>query len=515
MTQSATHSASGASPLPPPRERRRLREAKSLTETQFATMLGVTRATIRSWETGRASPRGRKREAYAKLLAAFETEGAAASEERAAHETAPRREAPEPATEAVHETSAPYEADHEASAAPEPDSGTPAAPEPDHETPTAPEPDHETPTAPEPDHETPTAPEPDHETPTAPEPDLEAPAAPHPEPQTGHVTKTDPAAETDPVIETAERLDGPERQSPVRDDPAADAGPASVEPPLPVPLAGMTPVEAFDALYTYAAPELLRQTYVLTGRRCLSQKSVERAFHLAWQHWPEVAVDRDPTGWVRAAAYDCALSPWQRLRPAHRHPDEPLDDPAGRTLMQALQELPPTQRRAFLLHDGVGLGLPETAAETEASTPATVNRVLRAREVVAERLPRLADADVLQDELRALLAAAPTPRPASAGAVRTGCEHRAEMWTRAVVVATALIVVATAVALLTSPRQYEPPVPPSRQVEGVPPPHGGPQLLNGAPFSGPRRLSAKDRQLRDKLRAEPAAGPERLLPQLR
>ncbi|MGW0703382.1 helix-turn-helix domain-containing protein [Streptomyces sp. NPDC002867] len=437
MTQSATHSASGSSPLPPPEERRRLREAKSLTETQLATMLGVTGATIRSWETGRTSPRGRKREAYAKLLAACEAERAAPSEERAAHETAPGPEAPKPATEPAHE-------------------------------------------------------------------------APEPAPE--------PGPETVSVAETAERTDGSERQ-PVRDDRDADAGPAPAEPPLsvplPVPLAGMAPAEAFDALYAYAAPELLRQTYVLTGRRGLSQESVERAFHLAWQHWPEVAVDRDPTGWVRAAAYDCALSPWQRLRPAHRDADEPLDDPDRRALMQAFQGLPPSYRRTLLLYDGVGLDLPGTAAETEASTPATVSRVLNARAAVAERLPRLAETAVLRDELGALVGAAPTPRLIPAGAVRTGCERRAEMWTRAVVAATTLIVLATALALLTSPRQYEPPVPPSRQVEGLPPPHGGPQVLSGAPYSGPRQLSAKDLKLRDKLRAEPAAGPQRLLPQLR
>ncbi|NWF26191.1 helix-turn-helix domain-containing protein [Streptomyces sp. PKU-EA00015] len=455
MTQSAAHSASGSSPLPAPKERRRLREAKSLTETQLATMLGVTGATIRAWETGRASPQGRKREAYAQLLAAFEAERAAPSEERAAHGTAPGPEAPEPTTEPGHET-------------PEP------APEPGHETP-------------EP------APEPVHET-------------PEPAPE--------PGPETVPVAGTAERTGGSERQ-PVPDGRDADAGPAPAEPPLPVPLAGMTPTEAFDALYAHAAPALIRQTYVLTGRRGLSQESVERAFHLAWQHWPEVAVDRDPTGWVRVAAYDCALSPWQRLRSAHRHADEPLDDPARRALMQAVQELPPSYRRTLLLYDGVGLDLPGTAAETEASTPATVSRVLNAREAVAERLPSLAETAVLRDELRALVGAVPTPRLSPAGAVRTGCERRAEMCTRAVVAATALIVLATALALLTSPRQYEPPVPPSRQVEGVPPPHGGPQVLSGSPYSGPQQLSAKDLKLRDKLRAEPAAGPQRLLPQLR
>ena len=62
MTQSP------ALPLPPPKERRRLREAASLTRAQLASRVGVTSETVRGWETGRATPRGRKGEKYARLL---------------------------------------------------------------------------------------------------------------------------------------------------------------------------------------------------------------------------------------------------------------------------------------------------------------------------------------------------------------------------------------------------------------------------------------------------------------
>ncbi|EHM28735.1 sigma-70 family RNA polymerase sigma factor [Streptomyces sp. W007] len=68
MTRSTTDEAA-APQLPSPKERRRLREAKSLSEEQVAAAVGVTRATVRSWETGRTSPRGRKRVLYAKLIA--------------------------------------------------------------------------------------------------------------------------------------------------------------------------------------------------------------------------------------------------------------------------------------------------------------------------------------------------------------------------------------------------------------------------------------------------------------
>lgn len=62
-------------------------------------------------------------------------------------------------------------------------------------------------------------------------------------------------------------------------------------------------------MYDYAAPALTRQAYLLTGRRRLSHEAVEQAFQQAWARWPEVAVDPDPVGWVRAAVYEYALSP--------------------------------------------------------------------------------------------------------------------------------------------------------------------------------------------------------------
>ncbi|TCR15914.1 helix-turn-helix transcriptional regulator [Streptomyces sp. BK205] len=56
------------SPLPPPAERRRLRQAHALTLDEVAAALGVRRATVSGWESGKAEPRPPEREAYAHLL---------------------------------------------------------------------------------------------------------------------------------------------------------------------------------------------------------------------------------------------------------------------------------------------------------------------------------------------------------------------------------------------------------------------------------------------------------------
>ncbi|GFN06500.1 hypothetical protein Smic_50560 [Streptomyces microflavus] len=178
-------------------------------------------------------------------------------------------------------------------------------------------------------------------------------------------------------------------------------------------------------------------------------------------------MDRDPVGWVRAAAYEYAMSPWHRLRRVHRHPDAPPSEPARRALFEALLDLPPAYRRTLLLYDGVGLDLPETAAETEASTPAAAGRLEVARAAVAERLPELAAAaspaeqsELLQDRLGGLARAEHVPAPSPARTVRTGSEDKARLWTRAAIAFVALLIGATALTLHTAPTHYEQPVSP-------------------------------------------------------
>ncbi|MEU6587711.1 helix-turn-helix domain-containing protein [Streptomyces sp. NPDC046881] len=56
------------SPLPPPTERRRLRQAHALTLDEVAAALNVRRATVGAWESGKTEPRPPEREAYAHLL---------------------------------------------------------------------------------------------------------------------------------------------------------------------------------------------------------------------------------------------------------------------------------------------------------------------------------------------------------------------------------------------------------------------------------------------------------------
>lgn len=401
MTRNTTGPATTA-PLPSPKERRRLREARALSEEQVAAAVGVTPATVRAWESGRTSPRGRKRTAYSRLIGSVDTR------------TGPR-ESPPLSVEATGSTT---------------------------------------------------------------------------------MSPTEPGTATPATA-------------------GAGAAPAPTAPPAPAPapaaqgLTGRTAEEAFDALYARAAVGLVHQAYLLTGRRALSQEAVEHAFQLAWQRWPEVARDRDPAGWVRAAAHEYAMSPWHRLRRTHRHPDALPEDPGRRALLDALLGMPPSYRRTLLLYDGVGLDLPETAAETEASTPAAASRLLNARAALAERLPELAapvspgeQSALVQERLSALALTEQVPVPPPAPTVRRGSERRAELWTRAAVCFAVLLIGTTAFTLKTAPTQYEQPIAPAERVDGVP------------PRGGPEKLTPQDLKLQKALRGELAHGPERLVPRI-
>ncbi|MGW2478961.1 helix-turn-helix domain-containing protein [Streptomyces sp. NPDC001251] len=467
MTQSTadTKDTDAMSPLPTPKERRRLREAKDLSEAQVASAVGVTRATVRSWETGRTTPRGRKGQTYARFLATIEAELAELTE-----------------------------LTDDSTADPGPDGGLT-------------EPREAAP---------PDAAESGGQAESA-----EQPAPPAEQRAKGHPTKAgpEPAASAPVPVPTRELRPvaaaghGTPAKGAASSAPAAPATLAEALPEQASVPHRLSPAEAFDTLYTAIAPDLARQTYLLTGRTRLARESVERAFHLAWENWPEVATDRDPAGWVRAAAYEYAMAPWHRFRRAHKRPDQPPAEPERRALLDALLDLPPAYRRTVLLYDGVGLDLPETAAETEASTPAAANRVLNARTAILDRVPaaaaRATTPQALSADLRKritdLAQAGPdsVTRLPSAPVVRTGGERRRRFWTRAAIAFTTLIVSATAFTVVTVPHHHVRPVPIGERVGGVPVNHG------------PQRLTGEDLELRNKLRTEPARGPHRLVLDIR
>ncbi|MFF1559117.1 helix-turn-helix domain-containing protein [Streptomyces sp. NPDC058279] len=487
MTQGVgTTSASGEADLPSPQERRRLRESAELTHGEVAAAVGVSPATVRSWESGRTQPRGRKRKAYVRFLTRLSASRPPDAPEPEATETAKAagptavRVSPAPARP-IGSRKRPKAASKRAAKPPansaRHESRTPAKADGDH---------------------TPQPPEAGPEPPPQPPPQPQPQAHPQPQPQPETRTDPEPVAGTDPDPNPDADADA--------DTPPAEA-PAAAEAEAPVDPGPLTPARAFDALHTYAAPALVRQAYLLTGRRSLALEAVDKAFLQAWARWPEVATDPDPVGWVRAVSHEYALSPWHRFRRAFRHPDKPPAEPADRITMDALLALPTAYRRAVLLYDGVGLDLPDTAAEIEASTPTAGLRLLNAHAALAARMPELDGLPPAQRSARlrermgsVRPAVSLEPRPAAA--VRTSCERRSRSLSRAALGLTAVIAVATAYTATTAPTEYIAPIAPGSSVSGVP------------PLSGPQRFTEQSKELHDRLRSDPAAGPARLAPKV-
>ncbi len=187
-------------------------------------------------------------------------------------------------------------------------------------------------------------------------------------------------------------------------NPAATAEPAEPVAETTLPATA----EAFDALYAKVAPRLTWQTYLLTASRHRATHCVRRSFQLAWTNWRDVSADSSPEGWLRASAFELALSPWHgvgsRVERALRLPQRRLRgvgventelplSAQDAALLKALQRLPRPQRRALVLHDVIGLDWAQTAAEVEGSTPVTFGRVARARRALARTVPGIVGAD--------------------------------------------------------------------------------------------------------------------------
>ncbi len=91
--------------LPPPAERKRLRTAAGLTQTQIANALEIRREAVGNWEAGKTEPRSPQRAAYARLLenlaARFPAPDAESDTAPAVPETFPGTSAPPLEAEAL------------------------------------------------------------------------------------------------------------------------------------------------------------------------------------------------------------------------------------------------------------------------------------------------------------------------------------------------------------------------------------------------------------------------------
>ncbi|MFJ3791830.1 LuxR C-terminal-related transcriptional regulator [Kitasatospora sp. NPDC090091] len=223
----------------------------------------------------------------------------------------------------------------------------------------------------------------------------------------GRHRRKDPAGQTPPAHRQADRP--AERQHSAA--PAAPAGPGT-----PVPAAA--PTLTFEELYETVHARLVQQTFLLTACKHRALHCVGRAFAEAQRHWIEVSGEPDPEGRLRTRAFEAALSPWHRGGPRRTHvwrlphrrikvrpadetqavlPDHDRLTDHDRALLKALKRLSRPQRRALVLHDGLGLPADAVAVEVESTVTAAEGRVWAARAALAHWVPELVGPDPAAD----------------------------------------------------------------------------------------------------------------------
>ncbi|MGA5820459.1 LuxR C-terminal-related transcriptional regulator [Kitasatospora sp. NPDC094028] len=349
-----------------------------------------------------------------------------------------------------------------------------------------------------------------------------------------HAVRAEASAEHGTAADTDERAEAMAKQSTAPDTGTRGAGaaadPAGARPtPVPQRRAAAAPAAGragraaggFEELYEAAHTRLVQQVFLLTACRHRAVHCVRLAFGDARRRWARVAATGDPEGWVRARASELALSPWHRGGPRRAHvwqlphrrikvrpadesqavlPDHDRLTDRDRALLKALKRLSRPQRRALVLHDGLGLPAAVVAVEVESSRAAAEARVWAARTALAGWVPDLVGpdpaapgfADGLSGLLhRAAVRGVPAPHRPPVPALRA----RYRLWTASRTGAAALLTMAVGGATLATlagirpavlTRPPEPPAPAlcvpaadAAEEPGVPvPPGGGPNVIS-------------------------------------
>jgi RNA polymerase sigma-70 factor, ECF subfamily len=145
--------------------------------------------------------------------------------------------------------------------------------------------------------------------------------------------------------------------------------------------------DEFDAFYTTSFSRVVNQVYAMIGDREEAQDCVQEAFARAWSQRRKPDGSGSPEAWVRTTAYRMAVSRWRRAVRSRRSPDralqpvtdQPPPDEVRLALMRALDQLPPDQRQALVLHHLCDLRVSEVAEEVGARVGTVKARLSRGR----------------------------------------------------------------------------------------------------------------------------------------
>jgi RNA polymerase sigma-70 factor, ECF subfamily len=158
--------------------------------------------------------------------------------------------------------------------------------------------------------------------------------------------------------------------------------------------------EEFTDFYSASFRRLVGQLYAMTGDHAEAQDAVQEAFVRAWAHRSKLDATRgSPEAWIRATAWNIAVSRWRRARTGRRllssEPSPVADEPGPDrvALIDALRRLPAEQRRALVLYHLCDLTVAQVAAETGVPTGTVKARLARGRAALAPHLRQAAETE--------------------------------------------------------------------------------------------------------------------------
>ena len=128
---------------------------------------------------------------------------------------------------------------------------------------------------------------------------------------------------------------------------------------------------AFTEFVASRRTHLRRVAYAICGDWHRAEDLVQTALVKLYVAWPRLKRDGREEAYVRTiivrADIDESRRPWRRERPGLDGPDpaarEPLPVEERSALFEALQALPPVQRKTVVLRHWLGLSITETAHE--------------------------------------------------------------------------------------------------------------------------------------------------------
>lgn len=148
----------------------------------------------------------------------------------------------------------------------------------------------------------------------------------------------------------------------------------------------------FEELYASHFHSLTLQLNAYVGNLTEAQDLVQEAFSRAVARWDRISTYDDPVVWVRRVAWNLATSRWRRQRTAMTYLRKQREEhvagpnPDRIALVRALQTLPPTLRKAFVLHYIAQLSVAEVAREMDVAEGTVKSWLHRARAMVAAQL---------------------------------------------------------------------------------------------------------------------------------